>query len=172
LPSTWDLTRCMSALRARTRFSESLTWWSVRARISRSMPLDRILRCMTVSARSRFPFLTSTTIPRTCCTCPRRHASIDDRGAASTSPRTARANDSMMPTFPLLPQRPPPALAAGRDSPLPSVSFSGGLALGPNQWEAQMFDLPPTSNWAPKVNFSPHYTQKPKRPAPRIASSS
>lgn len=94
LPSSWDRTRCISALRASTRFSESLTWWVVRARMRRSMPLDRILRSMTDSARSRFPSLTCTTMPRACCTCPRCHASIADgraAAAAAASPRAARA---------------------------------------------------------------------------------
>lgn len=92
LPSSWDRTRCISALRASTRFSESLTWWWVRARMRRSMPLDRILRSMTDSARSRFPSLTCTTMPRACCNCPRCPASTGDgRAAAAASPRAALA---------------------------------------------------------------------------------
>lgn len=52
---------------ARTFFSEFFMWWVCVALISRSIPLDCIFLCKTVSALSRSPEITFTLIPRSCC---------------------------------------------------------------------------------------------------------
>ena len=63
---SWDRILRSRFFRAKTRFSEFLMWWVCSRFMSRSIPLDCILRCITTSADSRFPLKTFTRIPRHC----------------------------------------------------------------------------------------------------------
>ena len=73
--------------------------WATGADIHRQLELDCILRSMIDSARSRFPSLTCTTMPRTCCccSCPPCPASIADSRTAAAIPRDALASACIVP---------------------------------------------------------------------------
>lgn len=65
---SWERILRSRFLRANTRFSEFLMWWVCRRFISRSIPLDCILRCINVKACSKLPKRTFTRMPLHCWT--------------------------------------------------------------------------------------------------------